>query len=119
MPPERAVLVTVQLDPRFSKGSAMWPLDDEARELKELASSAGCRVAGALEAKRHVPVAGTFLGGGKLEEIAQLVDELQGQVVILNYELSPAQQRNIEEQLRVKTIDRTQLILDIFAQRAK
>ena len=119
MPAERALLVTVQLDPRFSKGGAAWPLADEAQELEELTSSAGCRIVGELSAKRHQPVAGTFLGRGKLEEIAAAAAELQGQVVIFNQELSSAQQRNIEDQLRVKTIDRTQLILDIFAQRAR
>ena len=118
MPAERAVLVTVQLDPRFSKGSAAWPLADEAREIGELARSAGCQVAAEIVARRHRPVAGTFLGSGKLEEIARAAGEAQGQVVIFNQELSPAQQRTIEERLRVKTIDRTQLILDIFAQRA-
>ena len=119
MPAERAVLVTVQLDPRFSKGRAIWPLADEAAELNELARSAGCEVVGDIQAKRHQPVAGTFLGDGKLEEIAQAAAAARAQVVIFNQELSPAQQRNIEEALRVKTIDRTQLILDIFAQRAK
>ena len=119
MPPERAMLVIVQLDPRFSKRRGMWPIDDEAQELKELAASAGCRIVGEVMARRHQPIAGTFLGSGKLEEIAALVTDLQSQVVIVNHELSPAQQRNIEEALRVKTIDRTQLILDIFAQRAK
>ena len=97
----------------------MWPLDDEARELRELAGSSGCAVVGEVIAKRHRPIAGTFLGSGKLEEIAGQASEHQSQVVIFNQELSPAQQRNIEEALRVKTIDRTQLILDIFAQRAK
>jgi GTP-binding protein HflX len=119
MPHERALLVTVQLDPRFSKGSAAWALDDEARELQELSLSSGCQVVGEVQAKRHRPVAGTFLGQGKLEEIAQAASNLQSQVVIFNHELSPAQQRNIEERLDVKTVDRTQLILDIFAQHAK
>ncbi len=119
MPSERALLISVQLDPRFSKGSQCWPLEEEAQELQELAVSAGCRVIGTLTAKRHQPVAGTFLGSGKLEEIAQAADQLQAQTVIVSQELSPAQQRNIEELLRVKTIDRTQLILDIFAQRAR
>lgn len=71
MPAERAVLVTVQLDPRFSPGSAIWPLADEARELAELARSAGCQVAAEVAARRHRPVAGTFLGGGKLDEISR------------------------------------------------
>ena len=118
MPAERALLVTVELDPRFSKGAARWPLADEAQELQELSVSAGCRVVGDVAARRHTPVAGTFLGRGKLDEIAQAVRELQAQTVIFNQELSPAQQRNIEDALGAKTIDRTQLILDIFAQRA-
>ncbi|MBI3083556.1 MAG: GTPase HflX [Candidatus Omnitrophica bacterium] len=116
---ERALLISVQLDPRFQPGSAVWSLADEAQELKELVLSSGCRVVGEVSVKRHQPVAGTFLGAGKLEEIAQSVVDRQAQAVVFNRELSPAQQRNIEELVRVKTIDRTQLILDIFAQRAK
>ena len=118
MSSERALLVTVQLDPRFASLGG-WSLDDEARELQELAASAGCRMVGEVSAKRHQPVAGTFVGRGKLEEVAGAAQACQAQVVIFNQELSPAQQRNIEEALRAKTIDRTQLILDIFAQRAK
>jgi GTP-binding protein HflX len=117
MPGERTVLVTIQLDPRFSSGPA-WPLAEEAHELAELARSARCLVVGELTARRHQPVAGTFLGRGKLEEIATVVAAQQAKVVIVNQELSPAQQRNIEDLVAVKTIDRTQLILDIFAQRA-
>ena len=119
MPGERALLVTVQLDPRFEPSRIIWPIEDEAAELRELASAAGCRVVGEVTARRHTPVAGTFLGEGKLEEIAEQVDSVQAQTVIFSQELSPAQQRNIEERLRAKTIDRTQLILDIFAQRAR
>ena len=119
MPAERALLVTIQLDPRFSQGRTIWSLADEAQELQELVLSAGGRVVGGLSARRHQPVAGTFLGGGKLDEIAQAAEEVQAQAVVFNQELSPAQQRNIELLLRVKTIDRTQLILDIFAQRAR
>ena len=118
MPSERALLVSVQLDPRFALGRSIWSLEDEAQELQELAASSGCRMVGAIHARRHRPIAGTFLGAGKLDEIAQAVQEWQAQVVIFSQELSSAQQRNIEEILRVKTIDRTQLILDIFAQRA-
>src|SRR6185295_7190116 len=119
MPGERAILVTVHFDPRFSKGSARWSTEDEAQELRELATSSGCQVAAEISARRHQPIAGTFLGEGKLEEVAALVTQHRGQVVIFNQELSPAQQRNIEEAVGAKTIDRTQLILDIFAQRAK
>ena len=113
---ERALLVTIQFDQR---DGGVWPFADELRELRELATSAGCRVVGDVIVKRHQPVAGTFIGSGKLQEIARLAEENQAQVVIFNQELSSAQQRNVEELLSVKTIDRTQLILDIFAQRAR
>jgi len=126
MSAERALLVTIQLDPRFSasakgadRGESAWSLEDEAQEMKELVASSGCYVVGEITARRHEPVAGTFLGIGKLEEVAVLVKETQAQVVIVNQQLSPAQQRNAEELVGTKTIDRTQLILDIFAQRAK
>jgi GTP-binding protein HflX len=119
MSAERVLLVTIQLDPRFARGKSLWPIEDEARELQELATSAGCRVASEISAKRHTPVAGTFIGSGKLEELRVAAEQTKAQVAIFNHELSPAQQRNIEDALGVKTIDRTQLILDIFAQRAK
>ena len=118
MPAERAILITIQLDPRFVQGSSRWRMEDEEQELKELTTSSGCRIVGEVAARRHEPIAGTFLGRGKLEEIAERAAEWQAQVVVFNQELSSAQQRNIEELLRVKTIDRTQFILDIFAQRA-
>lgn len=117
--PERAVLVSVHLDPRFSKGTARWHLEDEAQELRELTVSSGVAVAAEMGVRRHQPIAGTFVGTGKLEEIAQAVRDQKGTVVIFNQELSPAQQRNIEDAVGAKTLDRTQLILDIFAQRAK
>jgi len=119
MAAERALLVTIQLDPRFADGRSRWRLEDEEQELKELTTSSGCRIVGEVNARRHQPIAGTFLGRGKLEEIAERVAEWQAQAVIFSQELSSAQQRNIEELLLVKTIDRTQLILDIFAQRAR
>ncbi len=117
MPAERAILVTVTLDQ--PQAALRWSAEDQAHELHELAESTGCRVVGEIIGRRHRPVAGTFLGDGKLEEIARAGDDAQAQVVIFNQELSPSQQRNIEDRLRAKTIDRTQLILDIFAQRAR
>ncbi|MBI4322886.1 MAG: GTPase HflX [Candidatus Omnitrophica bacterium] len=123
---ERAFLVTVQFDrweaaapSRHAAKAEPWAAQDEQRELRELAVSSGCRVVGEIVAKRHEPVAGTLIGSGKLEELAQLAGERQADVAIFSEELSPAQQRNVEDILRVKTLDRTQLILDIFAQRAK
>ena len=119
MPAERTLLVTVQFDSPAAHRHADWLPSDEAQELRELATSAGCRVVADLIARRHRPVASTLLGSGKLDEIAQAAKSVQGQMVIFSQELSPSQQRNIEEILGVKTIDRTQLILDIFAQRAR
>lgn len=115
---ERAFLVAIEFDQRRADGHA-WPLADELQELEELAKSAGSRLVGHTLVRRHDPVAGTFIGTGKWDEIARSVEGAQAQVVILNQELSPSQQRNVEEIVRVKTIDRTQLILDIFAQRAR
>ena len=116
MPRERALLVTVSLG---SRDRGAWSLEDEAAELAELAKAAACQPVGSVQTSRSHPVAGTLLGRGKLEELAGISEDLQSQVIILSQELSPAQQRNIEDILRVKTIDRTQLILDIFAQRAR
>ena len=129
---ERAVLVAIEFDrdqyplrsrkdgpegPRSAKLS--WSMDDELQELTELARSAGCEVVEVVRAKRHDPVAATLIGSGKIEEIGGQAKQVKAQVVIFNRELSPAQQRNIEDVVAIKTIDRTQLILDIFAQRAK
>src|SRR3989338_8077144 len=119
MPVEPPIPVPIQLAPRFAQDSTSWQLDDELQELRELTTSSGCRIVGELSARRHQPTAGTFLGRGKLEEITEQAADAQAQVVVFNHELSSAQQRNIEDLLRVKTIDRTQLILDIFAQRAR
>ena len=115
---ERALLVATEFDQR-ARDAQTWPIEDELKELQELAASAGCQLVGEALARRHTHVSGTFIGSGKLEEIAQQAAAAKAQVVIFNHELSPAQQRNIEEQLNTKTIDRTQLILDIFARRAK
>ena len=82
-------------------------------------AASGVRVAGDVIAPHLQPNASILIGSGKLEEVAERARELKADVVIFNQELSPAQQRNIEEAVDVKTIDRTQLILDIFAQRAK
>ncbi len=118
MPLERTLLVTVHLDTHRREPSP-WSPEDEAAELRELAVAAGCEVAGEAIARRHTPVAGTFLGSGKIEELAAEAARCRARTVVISRELSPAQQRNLEELLGVKTLDRTQLILDIFAQRAQ
>jgi GTP-binding protein HflX len=92
--------------------------EDSIEELGELARSAGAQVVGATIQRRRTPTAATYIGKGKLEEVAADRQELGANVVIFDDELSPSQQRNLEDELGTKVIDRTALILDIFATRA-
>jgi len=108
---ERAVIV--QLD---------FGSDDLAEQLEEvrlLALSAGAAIAGEICARRSSPDPATFAGKGKVQEIAALVAASAAQLVIFNHELSPAQERNLERAIGCRVLDRTRLILDIFAQRAQ
>jgi len=88
-------------------------------ELGELARSAGASVVGAVIQERARKDPATFIGRGKAEEVARLADQSRADVLLFDDELSPAQQRNLEDLAGRKTIDRTQLILDIFARRAR
>lgn len=94
-------------------------LQDTLDELSQLAKSAGAIVVDRVFQTRKNPDPGTYIGSGKADEFAFLIQQLQIDVVIADDELSPVQQRNLERILRVKVIDRTELILDIFAQRAQ
>jgi GTP-binding protein HflX len=91
----------------------------EMEELERLADTAGAEVVGTLLQHRGVPHPATFLGKGKLEELHELAANESADLVIVNGEMSPAQQRNVERTLDLKVIDRTALVLDIFAQRAR
>ncbi len=93
--------------------------DDRMAEAAELVSSAGAIVAQTISGRRVKPDAGTFAGSGKIEEIAACVAEYDANLVVFNHQLSPIQIRNIEKMVGVRVIDRTDLILDIFAQRAR
>jgi GTPase len=88
-------------------------------ELRQLAQSAGIEVRATVKGKRQRPDSALFAGSGKVEEISQVVLESNSAIVIFNHDLSPAQERNLETQLQCRVIDRTNLILDIFAQRAR
>lgn len=88
-------------------------------ELRELAGSAGAEVLESITQSLDSAKASTLIGSGKIEEIAALVAGLKADLVLFDHELTPTQQRNLEEKLEVKVIDRTQLILDIFAARAR
>ncbi|HJV06609.1 MAG TPA: ribosome rescue GTPase HflX [Chromobacteriaceae bacterium] len=92
---------------------------ENVAECAELVRSAGVSIAGMVQGKRQRPDAALFAGKGKVDEIGALVQATSANVVIFNHQLSPAQERNIERVLQCRVIDRTSLILDIFAQRAR
>jgi GTP-binding protein HflX len=96
-----------------------WPLDDSITELAELARTAGVAVLGRAEQRLDAINPATYVGKGKVEELKLLVRDLDLDMVIFNDELSPTQQRNLEQELDVQVIDRTALILDIFAKHAR
>ncbi len=106
-----AVLVAVDFgEPGFS---------ESLEELRELASSAKAGVLAVVTGRRASPDSATYLGSGKLDEVAAILAETGANLVIFNHELSAAQQRNLENRLKCRVVDRTSLILDIFSQRAK
>ena len=112
---ERAFLVGIEV-----KGSTQrWSVEDSIEELAQLAQTAGAKVEGAMIQRVQKPNHASYIGKGKVEELAALREEVGYDLVIFDDELSPTQQRNLEEALEVKIIDRTALILDIFAKRAQ
>ena len=92
---------------------------ESLEELRLLAETAGVRTLATVEAKRQRPDAALFAGSGKVLEIAEMVERMEVPLVIFNHDLSPAQMRNLTAKLNTRVIDRTMLILDIFAQRAQ
>ena len=109
---ERVLIVGVELQ-------GMENFDMSMEELASLAKTAGAEVVGVYTQKREKYDSKTFVGSGKLEEIAQMVDADKVSTVVVNNRLTPRQNVNLEEILGVKVIDRMQLILDIFAMRAR
>jgi GTP-binding protein HflX len=107
----RAILVGVD----FGKGDFTASLE----ELSLLSRSAGAEPIVTIVGRRASPDAALFVGSGKADEIAHAVTDHQIDIVVFNHALSPAQQRNLERHLKVRVLDRTSLILDIFAQRAQ
>ena len=111
---ERAVLVGLEQD-----GISKWDLRDSLDELRELVNSAGAEVVNTVTQKLEKPTAPYYIGKGKAELIKDSFQTQQVTSVIFDNELSPAQGRNLEHLFKRKVLDRTQLILDIFAQRAR
>lgn len=108
---DSAVLVSLDLNDSDSAGNL--------EELRRLAASDCLAISAVVLGKRLRPDPATFAGSGKVDEIMSAVEQTGASLVIFNHDLSPAQQRNLEQRLRRRVVDRTSLILDIFAQRAK
>lgn len=108
---EKAVLVHMDVSAR--------PDLDELTEFHDLARSAGALAVGSVIGARKTPDARFYIGLGKVAELKALVDQTSAELVIFNHALSPSQERNLEKELACRVVDRTGLILDIFAQRAR
>lgn len=112
--PERAYLVAVEQD----ESESLWGVEDSLNELGTLARTAGAQVVGTLIQRLRHPDVATYIGKGRAQELADLAKSVGFQLVIFDDELSPSQQRNLEKLLHARVLDRTALILDIFAQHA-
>lgn len=108
---ERAILVHVDFPAEIDR--------EDLSELKLLVASAGVETLGVVTAARSTPSSRYFVGSGKAEEVAEQVRLLEANVVIFNHSLTPTQERNLEKLCQCRVLDRTGLILDIFAQRAR
>lgn len=109
---ERAILVAVEFNDETD-------VECSLNELEELAETAGADTVGRLIQKREAVHPGTYIGKGKIEELQELIHRLRADVIVCDDELSPAQLGNLQEELQVKVIDRTVMILDIFAAHAR
>ena len=111
--PEKAMLIGVRWGETTQREA-----EEGLVELGSLAETAGATVVGSMHQSRSSPDAATLLGRGKLEELAEMAESSEADLVIFDHDLSPSQQRNLENRLHLKVLDRTALILDIFAQHA-
>ncbi len=112
--PLKTILVGIGL-----KANEAQDMEVSLDELAYLAGSAGCNVIGVMRQRLEKIVPATFIGSGKVKELARLKDETQSQLIIMDAKLSGIQQRNLQQLIGCKVIDRTQLIIEIFAQRAQ
>ena len=112
---ERAILIGME----WGRTDSLWTVEDSLEELKQLADTAGATVIKKFIQKRPKPDPAFFIGRGKVQELALYAQQENIDLCILDDELSPAQQRNIESVMGIRILDRTALILDIFAQRAR
>src|SRR5256714_1870838 len=113
--PEQAFLVAVEHD----ENESLWSVEDSLSELRALARTAGAEVVGSMIQRLRHPDVATYIGKGRAQELSDTERLLGFDLVIFDDELSPSQQRNLEKLLKARIIDRTALILDIFAQHAR
>lgn len=114
---ERTILVGMEYGGMLS--TLGWSVEDSLEELKQLADTAGAQVVAKFLQKRPKPDPAFFIGRGKVQELALYVQQENIDLCVFDDELTPAQQRNIEQAMGIRVLDRTALILDIFAQRAR
>src|SRR5207248_1772036 len=112
---EHAFLVAVEQD----ESESLWSVEDSLSELGTLARTAGAEVVGSMIQRMHHPDVATYIGKGRAQELSDTEKQMGFDLVIFDDELSPSQQRNLENLLDARVIDRTALILDIFAQHAR
>lgn len=115
--PEKAILAGVAFSNLNRKWQ--WSAEESVKELAGLAKTAGAEVVATVIQKKDKPDNAYFLGKGKVEEIAMAAQNMEAELLIIDDEISPSQQRNLERATGLRVIDRTALILDIFAQRAR
>jgi len=118
-PMARAARHAASAGPAIPDASDALASGESLAELRELTASAGAMIAGEMMQRRQRPDPATLIGSGKVQELAGAIAATESELVIVDHELTPSQQRNLERSLEVRVIDRTQLILDIFARHAR
>jgi len=101
------------------ESDSLWSVEDSLSELGTLARTAGAEVVGSMIQRMRHPDVATYIGKGRVQELCDTEKQLHLDLVIFDDELSPSQQRNLEKMLNARVLDRTALILDIFAQHAR
>lgn len=119
MPPSAVLARKAAAERSEARSVSHLDIEESLAEFRELVSSAGAEIAGEFVQHRDRPDPATLIGKGKLQEIAGAVASVDADLVLVDHELSPSQQRNIEKEVNARVIDRTQLILDIFARHAR
>ena len=119
MPPSAVLARKVAAEREEGSSVSRVGVEESLAEFRELVASAGAEIAGEFVQHRDRPDPATLIGKGKLQEIAGAVASVDADLLLIDHELSPSQQRNIEKEVNARVIDRTQLILDIFARHAR